>query len=136
IDHDITLDVMSRLGEVSDPSELTNLRTPRLDLDSVYLSGREGTPYFYDADGRLLTDADTDFRRLNNGAADVALIGDPRNDENGLIAQLHLLFQRFHNKVLAHEGNDFERARRLVTWHYQWIVRNEFLPAICDADAI
>lgn len=29
-----------------------------------------------------------------------ALIGDPRNDENVIVGQLHLLFLRFHNKVV------------------------------------
>ena len=29
-----------------------------------------------------------------------ALIGDARNDENAIVAQLHLLFIKFHNAVL------------------------------------
>ncbi|MFK7740082.1 MAG: peroxidase family protein [Planctomycetota bacterium] len=136
VDHDITLDVISQLGEFRDPASIRNVRTPRLDLDSVYLSGPEGSPFLYASDGRLLTDQRTDFRRVANGTADVALIGDPRNDENGLIAQLHLLFLRFHNRMLAVHDGDFEEAQKLVRWHYQWIVRNEFLPAIVDDDAI
>ncbi|MEM9148133.1 MAG: heme peroxidase family protein [Pseudomonadota bacterium] len=60
-----------------------------------------------------------------------ALIGDERNDENLIIAQTHLAFLKFHNAVIDHlddtraglEGNDqFDEARRIVTWHYQWIV--------------
>jgi hypothetical protein len=31
--------------------------------------------------------------------AGVAQIGDPRNDENVIVAQLHQSFVRFHNKV-------------------------------------
>jgi len=136
IDHDITLDAVSRLGETADPSTIENLRTPRLDLDSVYGSGPEGTPYFYAADGSLLTERMTDFRRVANGTSEVALIGDPRNDENGLVAQLHLLFIRFHNRVLQREGGDFHAAQQTVRWHYQWIVRHEFLPAIVEQEAI
>ena len=36
IDHDLTFDTTSRLGKANDPADLTNLRSPRLDLDSVY----------------------------------------------------------------------------------------------------
>lgn len=30
----------------------------------------------------------------------MALIGDPRNDENIIVSQLHLTFIRFHNRVV------------------------------------
>lgn len=77
--------------------------------------------------------------RPQNGAGDrwkrKAFIGDSRNDENLILAQLHVGFLRFHNAVLRALGGSgrFEEARRLVTWHYQWIVVNEYLPSICDA---
>ena len=58
-----------------------------------------------------------------------ALIGDFRNDENVIVAQLHLLFLRFHNAVVD-RVRDFEEAQRIVRWHYQWIVVYEFLPKI------
>jgi hypothetical protein len=65
-----------------------------------------------------------------------ALTGDPRNDENLIISQLHLLFIRFHNKIVDRVLRDdrqlpaqevFEQAQRLVRWHYQWIVTHDFL---------
>jgi hypothetical protein len=59
----------------------------------------------------------------------IALTGDPRNDENAIVSQLHLLFARFHNRIVDELG-DFTAARRLVLRHYHWIVLNEFLPAI------
>ncbi len=68
-----------------------------------------------------------------------ALIGDPRNDENLIISQLHLLFIRFHNKVvdfLLRREPDikspilFEGAQKLVRWHYQRVVKEDFLPRI------
>ena len=31
-----------------------------------------------------------------------ALLGDARNDENLVVAQLHLLFVQFHNRVVDH----------------------------------
>ena len=34
------------------------------------------------------------------------------------------------------EENNFEKARRIVRWHYQWIVRNEFLTESCRCRSI
>jgi hypothetical protein len=63
------------------------------------------------------------------------ITGDHRNDENLIIAQTHLAFLKFHNAVIATLNDDddaFADAKRLVTWHYQWIVLNDFLPRIVD----
>lgn len=75
-----------------------------------------------------------------------AIIGDSRNDENLIVAQLHLAFARFHNQVVdeAHhhigDVNDrdavFAWARRMTTWHYQWLLLNSYLPTICDQAAV
>jgi hypothetical protein len=62
-----------------------------------------------------------------------AIIGDGRNDENLLVAQLHVAFLRLHNRFVDLVGN-FEDARRLTRFHYQWLVLNEFLPSICAGD--
>ena len=52
---------------------------------------------------------------------------------------MQLLFLRFHNKVVEQVRTDnppdqpdllFEEAQRLVRWHYQWIVVNDFLRRI------
>jgi hypothetical protein len=65
-----------------------------------------------------------------------ALIGDPRNDENTFVSQLHLLFIKFHNKVVDKvsaerpelEDDDlFKEVQRIVRWHYQWVVICDFL---------
>jgi hypothetical protein len=154
IDHDITFDPLSKLDRPGNPRTLVNFRTPRLDLDSVYGSGPLDQPFLYDwkrarppgkklllahnspdaaiAGVRL---ASEDLPRNHEGRA---AIGDPRNDENAILSQLHLLFMRFHNAVvdrLVREGeasNDelFEEAQRIVRWHYQWIVIHEFLPLV------
>ena len=63
IDHDITLDVMSQFGRVNDPEDITNQRTPTLDLDCIYGAGREPHPFLYYNSGpfagaKLLTGAD------------------------------------------------------------------------------
>jgi hypothetical protein len=63
-----------------------------------------------------------------------AIIGDGRNDENLIVAQFHALMLRFHNKLVdATGGGNFEEARKLTRWHYQWLVVNAYLRAICDA---
>ena len=73
-----------------------------------------------------------------------AFIGDLRNDENLIVAQFHLAFLRFHNNVVkAIEANPkafglqgagpdkrFRVARRLVRFHYQWLVVNDYLPTV------
>ena len=72
-----------------------------------------------------------------------AMIGDGRNDENLLVAQLHLAFLRFHNAVaenlkaeLTDEDERFERAKRLTIFIYQWLVVNVYLPAICQPSVV
>lgn len=76
-----------------------------------------------------------------------AIIGDMRNDENLVVAQLHLAMVRLHNRIVvhAHEHADaptgdpdalFDWARRMTSWHYQWLVVNAYLPAICDTDTL
>ena len=70
----------------------------------------------------------------------MALIGDHRNDENLLVAQTHLALLKFHNKVVDllatrtnAAGRDlFVEARRVVTWHYQWMVLHDFVERITE----
>lgn len=62
-----------------------------------------------------------------------AIIGDGRNDENLLVAQLHVAFLRLHNRLVDQVGS-FEAARKLTRFHYQWLVLNEFIPSICAGD--
>jgi hypothetical protein len=150
VDHDVTFDPTSSLQRHNDPNALVDFRTPRLDLDSLYGSGPVDQPFLYDwktpshRGVKLLvgrerpnrTVAAEDLPRNEDGRA---LIGDARNDENLIISQLHLLFIRFHNKVVDHLLDDrrklgstelFEEAQRTVRWHYQWIVAHDFLPRI------
>jgi hypothetical protein len=151
IDHDITFDPVSQLQRDNDPSALADFRTPRFDLDSVYGTGPADQPYLYDWSGpqalrgvKLLVGAspargETTIPDLPRNAQQRALIGDGRNDENLIVAQLHLLFLQFHNRVVDDlvargsrlEGADLlEEARRRVRWHYQWIVIYDYLPRV------
>ena len=92
IDHDITLDTTSGLR--ADPltgaqvKELPNIRSASLDLDCVYGFGPEGSPHLFDPErpGRLaVSPGGHDVARSPGG---VALIGDPRNDENIFVSQM------------------------------------------------
>ncbi|HWN72927.1 MAG TPA: peroxidase family protein, partial [Solirubrobacterales bacterium] len=115
IDHDITFDPVSSLQRQNDPDALHDFRTPRLDLDSLYGDGPNNNPYLFDpnVDGGKTSfligqnpSGERDLPRnvLPSSPAGVpqgrALIGDPRNDENVIVGQLHLTFLRFHNKVV------------------------------------
>jgi hypothetical protein len=145
IDHDITFDPASSLQKTNDPDGLVDFRTPRFDLDSVYGRGPDDQPYLYEADGIHLllgrplsgNPADPGTRDLPRnapeGGAKRALTGDPRNDENVIVSQLHGIFLRFHNAVADFLGSDatFAEVQRVVRWHYQWAVLHDFLPTIC-----
>src|SRR5215216_3254900 len=60
-----------------------------------------------------------------------ARIGDPRNDENLIVAQLHLAFLKAHNR-LVDQGRTFAQARRLLRQHHQHIVIQDFLKRVTD----
>lgn len=64
-----------------------------------------------------------------------AVLGDFRNDENLLIAQLQVAFLRFHNR-LADISSGFDEARKLTRYHYQWLVAHEYLPSLCDRSVV
>jgi len=145
VDHDITFDPVSRRDRHNVAEALVDFRTPRYDLDSVYGAGPAVQPYLYDwktkpRGTRLLLrrGAGASPDDLPRNAQRIALIGDPRNDDNVIVSQLHLLFVKFHNAVVEElicRGEVGERdllpeAQRIVRWHYQWIVLHEFLPAV------
>lgn len=156
VDHDITLDKVSALDRANDPDALRNFRTPRFDLDSLYGSGPVASPELYDRNSpggvKLLVGRNPDQapdgtglekEDLPRNSQGVAIIGDPRNDENVIVSQLHLTFIRFHNKVVDQviqntdlerdAGELFKEASRIVRWHYQWVVIHDFLKRIATA---
>lgn len=147
VDHDLTFDPVSSLQRRNDPDALVDFRSPRFDLDSVYGSGPADEPFLYQADHlRLVIDPKNSKGEpdLQRNAGGVALIGDPRNDENIIVSQLQLTWIRFHNKVAEKVAKDktvpearkFEVAQRLVRWHYQWVVMEDFLPRVAGADPV
>ncbi len=102
IDHDITLDTTPLNLQLADPDATVNFRTARYDLDSVYGRGPVNDPALYDP-----ADPDKLLLRANvNGVLDVhrdgngrAIIGNPRNDENLIIVQLHKVVIQVHDKL-------------------------------------
>lgn len=151
LDHDLTRDETPLAQAAAVPERTENFHTPRLNLESVYGGGPERSPHLYDHFERgsatfLLGETMAvpqyeirptrdDFFRQDGRPA----LADDRNDQHLILAQLHVAFLQFHNKVVdslkrgafADQGfpkeTIFETARRLTVWHYQWIVRHEFL---------
>ena len=162
IDHDITFDPTSSLQRANDPEKLRNFRTPRLDLDCVYGRGRDDQPYLYSQEAHksgpmkgkpkglflieMINSIERDLPRNQDRSAGgdppspftrrrVALIGDPRNDENIIVSQFQLAMLLLHNTRIE-AGDDFDTASRFVRWHYQWVVLNDFLRRICGSEVI
>jgi len=151
IDHDVTFDPSPLPNLRVEPTAVSSFRTPALELDSVYGAGPDATPMLYE---RAASGAPRVKLKLGETAGNVskndlprqgldAVIGDPRNDENLVVAQTHVAFLKFHNAIvdrLATAGVPPERqyaeARRLATWHYQWIVMHDFLPRIADPETV
>lgn len=167
IDHDITLILEDEVNFLLPPfvksaavedGEFINLRTPGLDLDSVYgfgpFEGVSAAEGWYDLDTAV--GLRFKFGVGPSGAVDHhrdaitgrALIGDHRNDENGMVGQIHRAFMQLHNvrvdEILERDSIDemtlvpdspawwavFNEARNFTTAYYQGIVANDFLPRL------
>jgi hypothetical protein len=154
LDHDLTFDPVSQLSRENDPLATRNFRPPGLNLDSLYGNGPHVSPFMYDVlhatpelRGRAMLFREIggatpggDLARNQQGTA---IIGDARNDENLVIAQTHLLFLRFHNRIATLLKDQavptsqlFDRTAQQVRWHYQWLVLNDFLPKVLSTAVI
>jgi hypothetical protein len=162
MDHDMTFDLTSRLGIPTEPGDSPNFRKPALELDSVYGGGPIVDRELYERVGsrehptKLRVEKlapDNDFEDLPRDGNGTAIIADPRNDENLMIAGLHAAFLLFHNKVVdlitknavklvsarsrGQEPDEvFRQARQLTTWHYQWMIVHEFLPLFVGQEMV
>ena len=149
VDHDITLEMGSSKNSLANPSpislddirdQIVNSRSPDLDLDNVYGPDLDGEPVPRDGDHKLLLDPVEGSKRppridvfndLPRRANGYARIGDPRDDENIVLSQLHVAFIRAHNVLVEREGT-FEAASKQLRQHYQWLVLNDLLKRIAD----
>ncbi|WP_027287946.1 peroxidase family protein [Rhodovibrio salinarum] len=132
---------------IGDEPQLVNGRRPQFDLDSVYGDGPPLIPgvqttasELYDQHLKLRLQHEHSYIDLRRQGRD-ARIADARNDENIIVSQLHAMMLLFHNKVVEGlKANNadrdpafaYARARQIVRWCYQYIVINEYLPAVCD----
>jgi hypothetical protein len=161
IDHDLSFNAKTNISptEFGEPEDEVSLRSPALDLDSLYgfdpetLKQTELGKKIYEADGIRLRVGETrgdpkggvsqDFpndlpRQGDPTKREAAAIVDPRNDENLAVAQTHLSFIKFHNAVVERLSGMlsgvklFEAAREQVVRHYQWIILRDYLPKVIE----
>ena len=131
---------------------------PAFDLDSVYGGGPIADAELYEPvrNGRYAAKFKVETGGLFEDlprSGNTAVIADPRNDENLVIAGLQAAFLLFHNKVVDlitsnsvkgpdmridrnDTGEIYRRARRLTTWHYHWIILHEVLPLFIGQEMI
>ena len=95
VDHDVTRDENPLPAATFPIDQLDNVRNAKLDLDSVY-----GPGSVRDLDNNDKMRIGPDGGDLPRGPDGRALIADSRNDENMIIAQLHLAFLKFHNAMV------------------------------------
>jgi Animal haem peroxidase len=150
VGHDLTHDPTPLAGPYVDPEMTPNFRTPFLNLEQIYGGGPASSPHLYEGEQgmevfKIGTTLGDGYRRDLPIESGEVLVADNRNLDNLILRQLHVVFLKFHNEAVKqlsasslmlrgcssrNSGTVFERAQRLVRWHYQWIVRHDFLPRI------
>ena len=180
ITHEITFDKTEGLPLSQLKSE--NARSPSLDLDSLYGARPDGGGqesgagpddekwkelYEVERPARLrvgTTQSRSDTfpwtfeNDLPRGEGGAAVIGDERNDENLALAQTHVAFIKFHNRVVEDlesgrykdcKGSGrcedrepppaerlFDEARAEVVRHFQWVILKDYLPRLVDEELV
>lgn len=137
----MTLDSVYGAGPFDGSADIRDLYDPTAPLFLVGQTIREASlAHLTPNEAAVNHKPGPDLRR--NPAIREALIADRRNDENLVVAQLHLAILLFHNRVVAHlqqvisnPRKLFSAARRLVTWHYQWCIVNDYLAHIAPGAA-
>ena len=153
IDHDIThtfgSDTLAS-GDVS-PHTYVNIAKANLALTSVYASdqlqqqpginsqsGEFQLSAVIDDNERIVTAMQADLPRDPHSKQ--ALIPDERNDENLLVAQIHLHFLKLHNHFVRQQASAlspqdaFLNAKQQVIQAYQSIVVHDYLRTILQYD--
>jgi hypothetical protein len=132
---------------------LFNKRTPRLDLDCIYGQSngenklmRNGkrmrlgkvTRVGNRPPGKDGDHYDLPRRRPSQDSSEggVAIIGDERNDENLIVAQLHVAFLRAHNALVDKRGFSYEMANLSLRQHFQWVAIHDFLMRIANREIV
>ena len=174
IAHDITFDEASDRHEAldfpwdtvarEDLITLRNRRTPLFDLETIYGHENPKNRGEIRRSELMLKNYRLPFLKIGHtkgfdrgtaglsfpcdlprGVASVdAKVVDLRNDENLIVAQLQVLFMKFHNALvlsLSKAGDFsyselFDRARKMAIRYYQTIVLTDFLPRIVDWEVL
>lgn len=129
---------------------LVENRSSALDLDSVYGRGwGEPDILINSASGAFVLGETTTtpdspssnrdlFRRLDR----TAVIPEPRNEDNLIVSQFHLLIQRFHNSVISQFSETgrlptikhrFNKSRAIVTHVFNHLAINDFLRKVISS---
>lgn len=91
---------------------------------------------------RKISDGRFDFFREKNGDA---LVSDCRNDQHLIIAQMHLVWVRFHNALIDYLRDIkkiplaelYKTAREIAVFHYRWLILNQYCKLLlCDPSVI
>lgn len=145
LDHDITSDGGSTLGESTSVRRSVNQRSARFDLDSIYGGGPDDSRHLYTESDPYLFRIESGglFEDLPRRSDGTAIIADGRNDENLMLSGLQVAFLRFHNSVYLRVRTNglvgeqaFAEAQRLTRWHYQWLILHEFLPQFVGQEMV
>jgi len=171
IDHDLTFNGANLFDDQTGGS-VPDFASPLIDLDSVY-GGRSypDDPADTSTKGIIknsdVFNDDMTFKlwRLGPNAYDLtrwtdtseparvgaAYIFDPRNDENQVVLQVHILLMRVHNKLLkmAYEQDKklnpkhkkdaeqaAEKVKAEVIANWQSVLLNDYLPRVCEAEVL
>ncbi|MEO1005460.1 MAG: peroxidase family protein [Cyanobacteria bacterium J06638_38] len=141
---------------LDNPAQIPNNITAWVDGSNVYGSDHERNNYLREgtggllkvSEGNLLPFGDESFENANPSRQDPTKLfaaGDVRANENSVLASMHTLFVREHNRLaqeLASAHPDwtddqlYERARQINIAQYQAIVYNEYLPSILGENAL
>ena len=112
--------------DVDEPRERPHVRVrPRLGVRRR----PKQSPQLYDGDKFLLGTATDGVSPDLPRTRWPAILVEPRNDENLIIAQIHLSFLRLHNS-LVDQGMSFDEAHQTVVGAYRYVVLNDYLPQI------
>ena len=111
-----------------------------MDLESLYGAEpyyefllRSKETIFFNSDGTFKLNAFNDFD-LPRTSRGIAIIPEQRNDENAIIAQLHLFWMKLHNYLLQYGYvEDSLAARKVTTLIFQSVVVEGFLKTVLDA---
>jgi hypothetical protein len=177
LDHDMTFNGLNLYDEQDGDllklkkDEAIDFASPQVDLDSVYGERNYGKKNRADPKTELSyeeiyhTDGRFKLRRLGPNAYDVrrcvdetrpnlvgsAYVYDPRNDENQVLLQIHLLLMRVHNKYLEQvykQHPELKRdnkddgkkaallARMEVVHTWQRVLLDDYLPRVCKKSVL